>query len=266
MRLLTSLLLFIGYLSTILSTMAQTTETIQFADNNVVAHRGAWKANDLPENSIAALRHAIAMGCTGSEFDVRMTGDGILVVIHDEKHNSLLVEESTYAELSEEKLKNGEILPTLKETLLAGMTHNTSTGLIVEIKPSQSKARGQVIATKVIELIDELGADPYIHTFISFDYHILLRILELNPNAKTEYLNGEKTPKELAEDGISGLDYNVKVYKKHPNWIIEAKALGMTLNVWTANKRKDLNYFIENGFDCITTDRPERLFKLITKS
>jgi glycerophosphoryl diester phosphodiesterase len=27
--------------------------------NGIVAHRGAWKKNNLPENSIAALRHAI---------------------------------------------------------------------------------------------------------------------------------------------------------------------------------------------------------------
>jgi glycerophosphoryl diester phosphodiesterase len=27
--------------------------------NAIVAHRGAWKANNLPENSIASLRHAI---------------------------------------------------------------------------------------------------------------------------------------------------------------------------------------------------------------
>lgn len=245
--------------------MTQTTEKIKFADNEVVAHRGAWKANKLPENSIAALRHAIELECTGSEFDVRMTGDNILVVVHDKKHNSRLIEESTYAELAEEKLKNGEILPTLKETLLVGMTNNTTTGLVVEIKPSITKERGQLIATKVVELINELNAEAYIHTFISFDYDMLLKILELNPNAKVEYLNGEKTPAELAKDGITGLDYNLNVYKRNPQWITEAKALGMTLNVWTVNKKKDLKFFLDHDFDCISTNKPERLFKLIAK-
>jgi glycerophosphoryl diester phosphodiesterase len=261
MKLFASLFLLIAYNFA----MGQSTEKIQFADNIVVAHRGAWKDSNLPQNSIAALRHAIDMECTGSEFDVRMTSDEVLVVVHDKKHNSVLVEENTYAKVAEETLKNGEKLPTLKETFLEGMRDNTTTGLIVEIKPSQIPNRGDLIATKLMELIDEVGVDPYIHTFISFDYEILLKILSINPNAKTEYLNGEKTPSELAADGISGLDYHFNVYKKNPTWISEAKALGLTLNVWTVNKKKDLKFFVENGFDCISTNEPERLFKLLKK-
>jgi glycerophosphoryl diester phosphodiesterase len=58
-------------------------DRITFADNVVVAHRGAWKQKDIPENSIASLKHAIELNCTGSEFDVRMTADDILIVNHD---------------------------------------------------------------------------------------------------------------------------------------------------------------------------------------
>ena len=54
-----------------------------FAKNSVVAHRGAWKQNNFPENSIASLKHAIKLNCTGSEFDVRMTADDSLIVNHD---------------------------------------------------------------------------------------------------------------------------------------------------------------------------------------
>ena len=148
--------------------------TLYFADNMVVAHRGAWKANNLPENSIAALRHSIELKCTGSEFDVRMTSDDVLIVTHDKDYNALIIEENTYVTLSKQRLENGEILPTLREFILAGMTNNSTTGLVCEIKPSKTKERGQLIAKKVMELIDELGADKYIHSFISFDYDILL--------------------------------------------------------------------------------------------
>ena len=37
---------------------------IVFADNPVIAHRGAWKAKGLPKNSIAALKEAINQKCT----------------------------------------------------------------------------------------------------------------------------------------------------------------------------------------------------------
>ena len=49
----------------------------------IIAHRGAWKEFALPENSIAALQKAIELKCYGSEFDVRRTKDGILLVNHD---------------------------------------------------------------------------------------------------------------------------------------------------------------------------------------
>ena len=66
-----------------------------FADNIVVAHRGAWKKNNFPENSIASLQHAIELKCTGSEFDVWMTADDSLVINHDFAYNKLAIEKQT---------------------------------------------------------------------------------------------------------------------------------------------------------------------------
>jgi glycerophosphoryl diester phosphodiesterase len=80
--------------------------------NGIVAHRGAWKKNNLPENSIAALRHAINLKAVGSEFDVVMTVDDSLVINHDPHYNKLIVEETKYADLIKFKLSNGEKLPT----------------------------------------------------------------------------------------------------------------------------------------------------------
>lgn len=34
----------------------------KFMDNQVIAHRGAWKTQGLPQNSIAALHEAIRLG------------------------------------------------------------------------------------------------------------------------------------------------------------------------------------------------------------
>jgi len=47
----------------------------------VIGHRGA--AARAPENTLAGLRRAKALGCTWVEFDVRLTGDGALVLCHD---------------------------------------------------------------------------------------------------------------------------------------------------------------------------------------
>lgn len=60
--------------------------------NPVVAHRGAFKKNGFPQNSIASLREAIRLQCAGSEFDVRMTLDDSLVVNHDPHYQKLNIE------------------------------------------------------------------------------------------------------------------------------------------------------------------------------
>jgi glycerophosphoryl diester phosphodiesterase len=47
----------------------------------VIGHRGA--SAEAPENTLAAFRRAAELGVDGFEFDVRVTADGVAVVIHD---------------------------------------------------------------------------------------------------------------------------------------------------------------------------------------
>ncbi|HDZ15550.1 hypothetical protein LCGC14_1378560 [marine sediment metagenome] len=234
------------------------------AKNVVVAHRGAWKAQGLPENSIAALKNAIALKCTGSEFDVQMTADDILVVNHDDSFNGLPIAETAYSELAVHKLSNGEKLPTLRDYIQAGLENNTSTRLVCEIKPAETKERGEKMAEKTIALVKELNAEQ-MTVYISFDYNILKKIEGLNSNAHTQYLNGEKSPEALKEDGIDGADYHFEVFRTHPDWIASAKKIGITLNAWTVNDPEDMDWLLDEKFDYITTNEPELLFEKIEK-
>ena len=234
-----------------------------FANNIVVAHRGAWKKNNLPQNSIASLKEAIRIQCTGSEFDVRMTADDSLIINHDPEYNKRVVEKTNYADLLQYKLANGEKLPTLREYILAGLENNTTTRLICEIKPSDiSKDRGTTVAARVIGLFQELRAE-HIVAYISFDYDILKKIHEINPKASTQYLNGEKSPAQLKKDGINGADYYFSVFKDHPEWIDEAATHHILLNAWTVNDAETMDWLLGKGFDFITTNEPELLLEKI---
>lgn len=63
----------------------------------VVAHRGTWSA--APQNSLAALEGAIALGCDMVELDVRRTRDGRLVAVHDPRIQGTKVRTLDHAQL-----------------------------------------------------------------------------------------------------------------------------------------------------------------------
>lgn len=233
--------------------------------NAVVAHRGAWKKNNLPENSIAALRHAIDLKLPGSEFDVWRTADDSLVINHDAHYNKLLIEETDYADLIKFKLSNGEKLPTLHEYIKEGKKSNKHTLLVCEIKPSQvSKERGKKTALMTVEMIKKLKAEK-ISYYISFDYDILKQIRAVDTKASLQYLEGNKSPKEIKADNINGVDYHYSVFKKHPEWIKEAKENNIILNAWTVNEIVDMDWIIAHKFNYITTNEPELLNERLKK-
>lgn len=227
--------------------------------NEIVAHRGAWKKNNFPENSIASLRHAIDLKLAGSEFDVWRTADDSLIINHDAHYNKLLIEETNYADLIKFKLSNGEKLPTLHEYISEGIKNNKHTLLVCEIKPSEiSKERGKTTALKTVETIKKLKAEK-ITTYISFDYEILKQIRQVDPVTSLQYLEGNKSPREVKSDQITGVDFHYSVFQKHPEWIQEAKDNNITLNVWTVNDADVMDWIIKNKFDYITTNEPELL-------
>lgn len=233
-----------------------------FASNPVIAHRGAFKAKNLPENSIASLQEAIRLQCAGSEFDVRMTADDSLIINHDPDYHKMVIEKTTYEELGKIPLSNGETLPTLRQYLQAGLANNRHTRLVLEIKPSGiSKDRGRLIAERVVQLVQELKAKPYT-VYISFDYDILKKIIEVSPGMPTQYLNGDIPPEQLKRDGITGADYNLAVFRTHQDWIEEAHQNNIVLNAWTVNKQEDMLWLLENKFAFITTNEPELLLSL----
>ncbi|MFM8807018.1 MAG: glycerophosphodiester phosphodiesterase family protein, partial [Sphingomonadales bacterium] len=237
---------------------------LTFMSNPVIAHRGAFKKNGFPENSIASLREAIRLNCAGSEFDVRMTADSVLVVNHDAHYQGMLIEATPYAVLSKQPLSNGEILPTLSSYLKAGQQDKPSTRLILEIKPTDTKTaeRRDLIARSVLRAVQEAGVEGYTE-YISFDYDQLLVLKQRQNNAKAHYLNGDRSPEQVAKDGIDGIDYNFSVFQKNPDWIAQAKRLKLVLNAWTVNDMAMLDWFLEQGFDFITTNEPELLFERV---
>jgi len=235
-----------------------------FAQTSIIAHRGAWKNTKVPQNSIASLEHAISQGLWGSEFDVHLTKDNILVVNHDHDFHGLEIEDLTYQELLAKKHDNGESIPTVEEYLKAGLKQK-GTKLIYELKTSKiSKERTMENVKLSLALVKKLKAESMVE-FIAFDWDACLKFRELDKKIKIHYLNGDKSAAEVKAAKLTGVDYHVSVFKKNPKMVQEFKALKLKTNAWTANKEEDMKFLIDQKVDFITTDEPELLKTLLQK-
>src|SRR5690554_7499403 len=251
---------FLKSLTLIILTVMSVTYTQ--AQSKVIAHRGAWKTQNLPQNSIASLNHAVELGCFGSEFDVHLTKDNILVVNHDRDYYGIDIETSTYKDLLTIKHPNGESIPTLEEYLKAGKKQN-KTRLVLELKTSAvSKERTLKAVEMCVKMVKKMKVKDMVD-YIFFDYDAGKLAHQLDPKAEVAYLNGDVAPAQVKKDGYTGIDYHFNVLKKNPTWIKEAHDVGLTVNVWTVNTEEEMLNLINQNVEFITTDEPEKLLSLL---
>lgn len=250
-------LIFAGALLITLTGMSAKNKT------QIIAHRGYWDTEGAAQNSIAALTKADEIQVYGSELDVWLSSDGVPMVNHDATtpEHKLVLEKTTAARLKQEKLSNGEHLPTLEEYLLKGKDCKYSK-LIIELKAHSSKEREDSLTTKVLAMVKKLKLEKRVE-YISFSLNTVKELIRLNPQAKVYYLSGNLSPKELNEIGCTGLDYNLSIMKENEHWFAEAKKYGLKVNVWTVNKKEEMEYLIEKGADFITTNDPRLGLELL---
>ena len=231
----------------------------------IVAHRGFWNCEEAgyAKNSVAALRCAQENGFWGSEFDVNMTSDGVLIVFHDDKVNGKKIEKHPYSEFKDITIANGETIPTLDQYLEQGLKF-PQTMLVYELKPHSSKeVEDKFVELTIAKLKEYNLLNPKRVMFISFSYHMCCRIAELLPDFTVQYLNGEKSPHKVNEDGVNGIDYHYGVYALKSKWADEARELKMTTNIWTVNDEDKMRDAIKDGIMYITTDYPLKARKVI---
>ena len=161
------------------------------ASPQLIAHRGAHKgqSGNLPENTLAAFRNAVELGADWLEFDVQMSRDGQLVVIHDETvdrttNGSGRVADLTLAELRALDAGNGERIPTFTEVI--ELAKAAGVPIMPEAKSPQLYPG---LEARMVEAIAAAGyADQTV--IQSFDPAALARIRALDPAISICALHG----------------------------------------------------------------------------
>lgn len=233
----------------------------------IVAHRGFWNcaAAGFAQNSIAALREAQNNGFWGSECDLHLTSDGVVLVHHDQSIAGIDIQTNTAETFSTHRLKNGECVPTLGE-YLSQAEQSEKTVLVLELKPQYSIEHEDMLISKTLAAVKEHGLfHPSRVAFISFSKHICDVLARECPAFINQYLNGDLSPESLAACGINGFDYEEGVVLGHTSIIERAHKLGMSTNVWTVNGSAQMQKLIDLGINAITTNEPLLLRDLLDR-
>ncbi len=247
----------------------------------VVAHRGVWR--DFPENSLAAIQQAYALGVQMVELDIRQTKDGHLILMHDKTLDRTTtgtgrVSHHTLEEIKALRLLNGygvpteETVPTLREALQ--VTHGQ---MLVYLDKSYELIPEAFAIAKQLDMQDEVFF--YGHVTAKQlqaeypDLHKELNYLpKLNPSIKDRrtYIKGF-LDRERSPAFVVSFKQDDAAFFKDLEWIRASGKRIWASPLWPgmcgdrtddrAMVDADANWgwLLEQGFSLICTDRPRDL-------
>lgn len=236
----------------------------------VIGHRG--DSIHAPENTLASINAAFALGAGMVEIDVHFSQDGVPVVIHDETlerttNGNGLVAQMTLAELKRldagswsDRKYEGERIPTLAEALRAAQGKGP---LLLDLKV---EGLGRVVA-EVLRRLDLPDSSVTIGTWTpsqakDFVAHVPNAQILLATGHPLREWNDDFFRRERAR-GITGFE----VYYETLNevFIAAAHRHKMPVYAFTVNDEPTLRSLIAMGVDGIETDDPGLLVRLVTE-
>jgi glycerophosphoryl diester phosphodiesterase len=236
----------------------------------VVAHRGASAQE--PENTEAAFLAAVTAGADVIELDVRLTSDGVPVVLHDPDVSATTdgagpVHDLTLVELKRLDASGGRSerheIPTLAEVLeVAG---RGGVGVDLEIKnvpgePAFDSPEESVLRA-TLEALDASGfRGPVLVS--SFNWITIERSKELAPELATGFLT------VAAVDPHAGLSYARQqghefvlpqapaLFQAGGSFVEDAHADGLRVGTWTVDREEELATLFGWGVDAVASNDP----------
>ncbi|MFZ0817558.1 MAG: glycerophosphodiester phosphodiesterase [Candidatus Sulfotelmatobacter sp.] len=204
----------------------------------LLGHRGARAEKTIPENTLASFDLALAQGCDGFEFDVRLSADGQAVICHDASIRGLDI-----AQCPAEKLA----LPLLQEVLTR---YRGRAFLDIELKSSGLE---KITADLLRDCAPPRGY--VVSSFLPGVLQTLHKIdatipLGLICETRAQFSLWPKLP----------IEYLIPHYTLVRRSVVaKIKAVGKKIFVWTVNVPGEMKRFSAWGVDGIISDYPQRL-------
>lgn len=235
------------------------------------AHRGSSgpARPDAPaENTVPALTACLSAGADGVEVDVRLSGDGVLVVCHDATlqrlaGSPLAVATSRWADLRTACSRSGIDLARAEQLL----TTADGRPVVLEVKqppPGLVPATAQAVCTTLSTLAgDGLALDV---TVSSFSPRVVAAVRDAVPaglRVRSALLGDvvdrpSRLLRQALDAGHDEVHPNVAALLAEPGAVETAHALGVGVVPWTVNRGRALRRLAELGVDAVITDVPAR--------
>jgi glycerophosphoryl diester phosphodiesterase len=222
----------------------------------IIAHRG--DSSRALENSLEAFRLALTIPVDMIEFDIRMSRDKVLYVMHDREtgrtaKRNIDIERSVSEEISGIRLKNGEAVPTLNDvlTLVDGKA-----GLNIEIK---SEGAGALTAAHLA------GSGYRGHVLISsFREEEVIGARQVMPAVPVSGIFDTFIPAEISAykaKGYTMVSLNRKTVTGELVTLCHQR--GIAVYVWTVDDEKEIRKFISWKVDGLYSNKPETLKSIV---
>lgn len=229
-----------------------------YAGPKIVAHRsGALFA---PENTMAALDHAIAMNIDMVEIDVQQLKDGELILLHDDSFNRTTGENKKVWEAGYDEVKHydagswfspqfsGERIPKLDDFL---MRARDNIRVMIELKSTGHETNLVERVAALIETYDMLDQC----NIGSMNLELLKEVKAINPQIETVYITPLIYSLQYDIDFIDA--FSVETTMLTREMVVSMHWNGKDVYGWTANSKETIEKNLQCQVDGIVTDNPE---------
>lgn len=214
-----------------------------------VGHRG--DPYRVRENTLPSIRSAFARGADAVEIDVRLTRDGVPVLLHDEKLQRLWGHDVRLADVTAaqlQELAQGGV-PTLRDALTAA----GSGRLMLDLPGATFEA-----VRTVVDQVRECGARE--RTYYCAGPRTMLSVRAADPSAEIALTwTTLSPPRRVLIDAVAPrwLNYRFGLVSRELTDALHRD--GLLVSAWTADTKRTMKALVAAGVDSITTNRVDTL-------
>jgi len=217
----------------------------------VIGHRGA--AAYSPENTLESFREARRRGATWVETDIKLTADGVPIVMHDESLKRTTGVDRLVAETPRAELPAG--VPTFEEAIAC--FGEEGLGCNVEIKPCPGREAetGRVVVETLRRCWPAHLPAPLLSSFKDESLAAAHRAAPEFARALLIGMIGDDWRARAEAVAAGGINTNGE--KLTAVRAVEIRKAGYTLSVYTIDDGDVAKALIGMGVDCVITDAPD---------